>query len=189
MDVTVASIFSEAREISTIFLMPGQQSGTIERNSLLDLESRVFTNTFPAKLKTLEAKLRPQISSVLHIPHLNQQSFVNVSRQLQQLGLGELFRSDSSNLRGIQETTAAPIHMSDFLQINRVSLCDTSAKPKSSEITSSFLNVKSNLNKYHQNTQSHYAENIIKLDKPFLYIIRHNPSQLILYVGRFNPVE
>nr|XP_029728791.1 mucin-3A-like [Aedes albopictus] len=189
MDVTVASIFAEAREISTIFLMPGQQSGSIERNSLLDLENRVFTKTFPAKLKLLEAKLRPQISSVLHIPHLNQQSFVNVSRQLQQLGLGELFRSDSSNLRGIQETTAAPIHMSEFLQINRVSLCDTSVKQKSSEITSSFLNVKSNLKKYYQNTQREHAENVIKLDKPFLYIIRHNPSQLILYVGRFNPVE
>ncbi|XP_062544709.1 uncharacterized protein LOC134211642 [Armigeres subalbatus] len=190
MDVSVASVFSEAREISTLFLMPGQQGGTIEWNSLLHLENSILKN-FPLKLRLLETKLRPQLNSVLHIPHLNQHSFVNVSRQLHQLGLGELFHGDSSNLRGIQETTVAPIHMSEFLQVNRVSLCGTSVKERSSEMYSSFADVKNNLKKYRrtQNANQGNNENVIKFDKPFLYIIRHNPSQLILYVGRFNPVE
>lgn len=27
----------------------------------------------------------------------------------------------------------------------------------------------------------------LKLDRPFLYFVRHNPSGLILHMGRFNP--
>lgn len=27
----------------------------------------------------------------------------------------------------------------------------------------------------------------IKLDRPFLYFVRHNPTGLILHMGRFNP--
>lgn len=27
----------------------------------------------------------------------------------------------------------------------------------------------------------------LKLDRPFLYLVRHNPSGMILYMGRFNP--
>lgn len=27
----------------------------------------------------------------------------------------------------------------------------------------------------------------LKLDRPFLYFVRHNPTGLILYMGRFNP--
>ena len=27
----------------------------------------------------------------------------------------------------------------------------------------------------------------LKLDQPFLYFVRHNPTGLILHIGRFNP--
>ncbi|XP_065095153.1 ovalbumin-like, partial [Ochlerotatus camptorhynchus] len=196
MDVTVTSIFSESRDISTILLMPGQQGGVLEKNSLLSLENDIFTHNFPSKIKLLETKLKPHLSSILLIPHLNQQSFVNISDQLHQLGLGELFNSESSNLRGIQETTAAPIHLSEVLLINRVSLCNADRKQRLSDRYPSLMDLKSNLSKYIESTQSAkdhdamiYNENVLKLDKPFLYIIRHNPSQLILYVGRFNPVK
>lgn len=27
----------------------------------------------------------------------------------------------------------------------------------------------------------------LKLDRPFLYFVRHNPSGIILHMGRFNP--
>lgn len=196
MDVTVASIFSETRDISTILLMPGQQGGILEKNSIINLENNIFSHNFPSKIKLLETKLKPHLSNVLLIPHLNQQSFVNISEQLHQLGLGELFNSESSNLRGIQETTAAPIHLSEVLLINRVSLCNADRKQKLRDRYPELLDMKSNLSKYIEKTKSAkehdamlFNENVLKLDKPFLYIIRHNPSQLILYVGRFNPVE
>lgn len=37
------------------------------------------------------------------------------------------------------------------------------------------------------NRQTNENKPRVKLDKPFLYFVRHNPTGLILFMGRFNP--
>lgn len=45
------------------------------------------------------------------------------------------------------------------------------------------------LNPYiRQHRQADFTEKPrMKMDKPFIYVIRHNPTGLILHIGRFNP--
>ena len=81
--------------------------------------------------------------------------------------------------------------MSDYDE-NLDALANGDSDPESEESWSSLSNVEDDpMGQESIGRSSRQGENSekprLKLDRPFLYFVRHNPTGLILHMGRFNP--
>uniref|UniRef100_A0A8D9E2Z2 Serpin domain-containing protein n=1 Tax=Cacopsylla melanoneura TaxID=428564 RepID=A0A8D9E2Z2_9HEMI len=122
------------------------------------------------------------------------------------MGLKDVFSSEKADLRGLNGIPN-DLHLSDIIQVNTFSTCaeenigarhhietfPVSAQRVGREETFQSVTPES------YDAYSHLPLNLrprqgripdaprLRFDRPFLYLVRHNPTGMILYMGRFNP--
>ncbi|XP_059480023.1 mucin-2-like [Neocloeon triangulifer] len=194
---------------STVFVMPGKP-GT---NSfagvplLARLEARLISRrAWSGLLRNLQ---RSEHAIDVQVPRFEHRSVLNLTVPLSRMGLKDVFVEGKADLRGVNGIQE--LYLSDISQMNVFSLCSTpdaeghvETYPSSKRTgrlgsrggedyeddydwrTGSLLKVPLPLRPRQARLPA--SENSrLKIDRPFLYFIRHNPTGMILHIGRFNP--
>lgn len=184
LDTIVASIQEdENSNISTVFMMPGRQSllnsklGPID--DLLNLEKQLIEDpsVYNLMLRTL-AKRDPM---EIQLPRFSHRSIINSTEILWKMGFNELLTKNRANLQGLGATNEQ-LYLSDLMQINTFTNCANHFKDiHHDEDTISSLSASDRQRKDSQKITR------LRFNRPFLYFVRHNPTGLIIHMGRFNP--
>lgn len=213
LDATAITLSPES-VVSTILVLPGQQGQVAPGDGLARLEQRLLESSYRrgAWSRLLRSLLfRPGLE--LQIPRFSHRSVLNLTNGLQRLGLGEVFAYDRADLRGINGLSNE-LYLSDVIQVNTFSTCGEDvigARHHIETYPSSPQRVGRRVSRrirrrspdqYDGVDTAFYASLPLNLrprqarlpdiprlryDRPFLYIVRHNPTGMILYIGRFNP--
>ncbi|CAG9854073.1 unnamed protein product [Phyllotreta striolata] len=199
LDATAVSVGNKNHTTSTIFVMPGQQGVQTPGDGLSRLEKSLAESSFKKGawsrlLRSLIA--RPGLE--VQIPKINHRSVVNATEVLKQMGFVELFKKGQADLVGMNGISN-DLYLSDVVQVNQFTTCSEKRTDHHSEIyPNSVRRFRSNealsgvrhseLPLPLRPRQARKPEvPRLKFDRPFLYFVRHNPTGLILHIGRFNP--
>lgn len=208
MDATAVALGTDS-VVSTILVLPGQQGQVAPGDGLARLEQRLIETSYRRGGWTrLLRSLLPRPGLELQVPRFSHRSVLNVSSTLQRMGLKDLFNENKADLRGLNGFSN-DLHLSDVVQINTFSTCgeDTIGarhhietypvspqrmgrdepelypRPEDlddKDITRVPLNLRPRQARLPDNPR-------LRFDRPFIYMVRHNPTGMILYMGRFNP--
>lgn len=206
LDATAVSIGNTNQVISTIFVMPGQQGHSAPGDVLLRLEARLLdTSYMPQTWTQLLRSMLPRPNLEVQIPRFSHKSIINITNSLKKMGLKEMFDSKKSDLRGLTGSKHN-LYFSDILQVNEFTNCGESQQlhmemyPSYNETDYQMEQLRSY--RYFEEQRRRYTHIPLPLrprqarlpdvarlrfDRPFLYFVRHNPTGLILHMGRFNP--
>ena len=175
LDVTTVEVPYEKDELSIIFMLPGKISEFVV-DGLNRIEKVLDANSWENLLKSFV----PQ-SMDLKVPLLNSHCLLNLNETLISLGLNDSFsnEADFSGMNGADD-----LKISSFLQVNELSF----------ETTDSLYNKRSAKNTFVDDKVYSFIKRKIRqqnvyeltLERQFMYIVRHNPTGLILYIGRYH---
>lgn len=210
LDATAVTLSPES-VISTVFVLPGQQGQVAPGDGLARLEQRLLESSYRrgAWSRLLRSLLsRPGLE--VQLPRFSHKSILNLTLGLQRMGLDEIFSPDKADLRGINGLPNE-LYLSDIVQVNTFSMCGEEAVGARHHIEtfpSITQRARNNQNDFkymyseHDYAQQNYSaipsnwrpkqarlpdNPRLRFDRPFLYLVRHNPTGMILYIGRFNP--
>lgn len=206
LDATAVSIGPSNQAISTIFVMPGQQGHSAPGDVLLRLEARLLDATYmPQTWTQLLRSMLPRSNLEVQIPRFSHKSVINITNSLKKLGLKDMFDPKKADLRGLTGSVHN-LYFSDILQVNEFANCGDTQQlhmevyPSYNE--SEYSNEQLRSYRYFEEESKRFS-NIplplrprqarlpevarLRFDRPFLYFVRHNPTGLILHMGRFNP--
>lgn len=208
LDATAASVGTQDSLVSLILVLPGQQGQTAPGDGLQRLETRLIDSSYRrgAWSRLLRSLVhRPGLE--LQLPRFSHRSLLNVTAPLQRMGLRDLFSAEHADLRGINGL-ASDLHLADIVQVNTFSTCAEDSRhhvevyPTSPQRSgrdeldekgpTAFDDLDdlglSSLPLALRPRQARLPNALrLKFDRPFLYFLRHNPTGLILHMGRFNP--
>lgn len=135
--------------------------------------------------RTLDGLMRSFVSHKLElqIPFLDSNSVINLNESFVSLGLESAF-SDKADFSGING--AKNLHISSFFQANKFSLRSESRDKREAEVVEARVRqidrVITMLSR--RNRQNEIYP--LSFDREFLYMVRHNPTGLIVYIGRYH---
>ncbi|XP_028982104.1 mucin-17-like [Diachasma alloeum] len=201
LDATAIALGGPKKLVSTIFVIPGQQGFTAPGDNLELLEERLIRGaTHDGVWNKLLKVVIPRPGLELQVPKFSHRSVINATAALKRMGLQGLF-DKHADLKGINGV-GADLHLTDVLQMNLFSTCGdeniqsgrhhVEVYPSSSQRNArSSPQPKAYKSRISEPSSSIQREDTdkprLKLDRPFLYFVRHNPTGLILHMGRFNP--
>ncbi|CAB3364615.1 Hypothetical predicted protein [Cloeon dipterum] len=194
---------------STVFVMPGKPGSNSYAGVplLARLEARLISRrAWSGLLRNLQ---RTEYAIDVQVPRFEHRSVLNLTVPLSRMGLKELFSKGSADLRGVNGIQE--LYLSDITQMNVFSLCSTpdaeghvETYPSSKRTgrlgsrggedeeddydwkSSSVLKMPLPLRP--RQARIPMSDNPrLKIDRPFMYFVRHNPTGMILHIGRFNP--
>jgi len=214
LDATAASIGSDNALVSVVMVLPGQQGQQAPGDGLQRLEQRLIETSYRrGAWSRLLRSLLPRPGLELQIPRFSHRSLLNVTSPLQRMGLKDLFSAERADLRGLNGL-ANDLHLSDIIQVNTFSTCAEESIGSRHHVevypTSPQRSGREELDEDPQTGSKNFDDvddlglsslplavrprqarlpdaPRLRFDRPFLYFVRHNPTGLILYVGRFNP--
>jgi hypothetical protein len=214
LDATAASIVSDNSLVSLIMVLPGQQGQQAPGDGLQRLEQRLIEASYRrGAWSRLLRSLLPRPGLELQIPRFSHRSLLNVTSPLQRMGLKDLFIAEHADLRGINGFTN-DLHLSDIIQVNTFSTCAEDAVGSRHHVevypTSPQRSGREDLDENQKEGSANFDDwddlglsslplalrprqarlpdaPRLRFDRPFLYFVRHNPTGLILHMGRFNP--
>ena len=115
----------------------------------------------------------------LDVPAITSHSVLNLNDSLISLGITEAF-SDSADFSGINGGKS--LRISSFVQANKFSLTrserarrDVRARVRKVDRVINMLTRRNRQNQVYQ----------LKFEREFLYVVRHNPTGLVIYIGRY----
>ena len=115
----------------------------------------------------------------LDVPAITSHSVLNLNDSLISLGITEAF-SDSADFSGINGGKS--LRISSFLQANKFSL--TSSERTKRDVRARVRKVDRVINMLtRRNRQNQVYQ--LKFEREFLYVVRHNPTGLVIYIGRY----
>ena len=116
----------------------------------------------------------------VEVPTFTSQSVLNLNESLISLGITEAF-GDKADFSGINGGKSLKI--SSFLQANKFSLEKNSRRKR--EVVARVRKVDRVISMLtRRNRQNQVYQ--LKLEREFLYVVRHNPTGLVIYIGRYN---
>lgn len=119
----------------------------------------------------------------LEAPFLDSNSVLNLNESFTSLGLESAF-SDEADFSGING--ARNLHISSFFQVNKFSFESPSREKREAEFVEARVRkvdrVISMLSR--RNRQNEIYQ--LSFEREFLYMVRHNPTGLIVYIGRYH---
>ncbi len=102
--------------------------------------------------------------------HFALRSFVNLNETLQSFGMIDAFDRNRADFTGVNG--ANDLFLTAFSQINQLQI-----SPSKSLLT--------RLNRQVAEVQHNHHHYVLKFERQFLYAIRHNPTGMITYLGRY----
>ena len=156
------------------------------------MEKKTLHLVFPGGLSKVESKLDQKsleglmTSFVSHqlelqVPHLHSNSVLNLNNSYASLGIDSAF-SDKADFSGING--AKNLRISSFIQANTFQF-DGSNRRKRDVVQARVRKVDpvfSLLSR--QNRQNEIYQ--LSFERQFLYMVRHNPTGLLVYIGRYH---
>ncbi|XP_063986995.1 mucin-2 [Diachasmimorpha longicaudata] len=202
LDATAIALGGPHKLVSMIFVIPGQQGFTAPGDNVELLEERLIRGaTHDGVWNKLLKVVIPRPGLELQVPKFSHRSVINATAALKKMGLQDLF-DKHADLKGINGV-GIDLHLTDVLQMNLFSTCGdeniqsgrhhVEVYPSGTQRNARLfaLEPKTYQSKVSEPSSSIQREDIdkprLKLDRPFLYFVRHNPTGLILHMGRFNP--
>ncbi|XP_034937791.1 mucin-5AC [Chelonus insularis] len=216
LDATAIALGGLDKIVSTIFIVPGQPGATAPGDNLYKLEHRLVEGALhDGTWNKLLKVIIPRPGLELQIPKFSHRSIINATSALKSIRLHELFdkHADLKGINGIGHD----LHLADVFQMNLFSTCGDEnilsgkhheeiypASPQRNARVDE-NNLKNEQDKFEDirnhsddddednNRLAKFSRQVenekprLKLDRPFLYVVRHNPTGLILHMGRFNP--
>lgn len=214
LDATAASLGSDNSLVSLVMVLPGQQGQQAPGDGLQRLEQRLIESSYRrGAWSRLLRSLLPRPGLEIQIPRFSHRSLLNVTSPLQRMGLKDLFSAEHADLRGINGL-ANSLHLSDIIQVNTFSTCAEENVGSRHHVevypTSPQRSGREELDEDSKKGSVHFDDMDdlglsslplalrprqarlpdaprLRFDRPFLYFVRHNPTGLILHMGRFNP--
>lgn len=160
-------------ELSLVLLLPGKISEFVA-GGLEKLEEKLNERSWNKLLKSFVSH---QLE--LEVPALTSHSVLNLNESLISLGITEAF-SDDADFSGINGGKSLKI--SSFIQANKFSFEEESrakrevkARVRQVDRVISMLARRNRQNQVYQ----------LKFEREFLYVVRHNPTGLVIYIGRY----
>ncbi|KAK9872659.1 hypothetical protein WA026_018793 [Henosepilachna vigintioctopunctata] len=216
LDATAVALGDKDNTISFIFVLPGRQGINALGDGLSRLEKRLVESSFQkGAWARLLRTLVPRPELEVQIPRFSHRSIINATAALKHMGLTTLFDINKADLRGLNGV-AHDLHLSDMLQFNHFSLCGNANTGHGHHSEYYPATARRSLRKHRRLDQFEQQKILhddplyiinylslplnlrprqarvpqiprLRLDRPFLYFVRHNPTGFILHMGRFNP--
>ena len=160
LGVQVVSLPYKGETVSMILLVPNERFG------LKALESRLS----PEKLNALTSQLSKE-KVVLSMPRMKLEFSLDLIPILQSLGIHDVFDGDKADLSGIsgnRDLFVSGVYHKAFLEVNEEG-------SEAAAATAAVMMLNSMPAKPVRITCNH----------PFLFLIKHNPTRSVLFMGRF----
>ncbi|XP_071409497.1 ovalbumin-like [Pithys albifrons albifrons] len=147
-------------ELSLLVLLPDDISGLQELENKISFE-KLTEWTSPSVMEQKRVKV--------YLPRMKMEEKYNLTSVLTTLGMTDLF-SPSANLSGI--SSAEGLKVSEAIHEAYLEVTEEGTEVAGSEVETGDIQ-----------DSSEFEEFIV--DHPFLFLIRHNPSNMILFFGRY----
>ncbi|XP_063231283.1 mucin-2 isoform X2 [Bacillus rossius redtenbacheri] len=196
LDATAAALGGADSLVSTVLLLPGQQGNVAPGDSVAALEERLWNSAWS---RGAWSSLLPHPGLELQLPRFSHRSMLNLTDTLQRMGLKDLFSEGRADLKGLNGL-ANDLHLSDIVQVNTFGTCGEltadarhhvevfpGASQRSGRREARRLDLYSIPLELRPRQAREPDAPRLRFDRPFLYAVRHNPTGLILHMGRFNP--
>nr|CAD7570454.1 unnamed protein product [Timema californicum] len=200
LDATAISLGGADTTVSTVMVLPGQQG------QLASLEERLVDSPYAeGAWSRLLRTLHPRSGLELQLPRFSHRSQVNVTSALRRMGLRDLFAQGRADLKGLNGLSN-DLHLADMVQVNTFSTCSEESRDSRRHVevfpaATQRVGREEDDGELEGNEQDVVSIPLalrprqarvpegprLRFDRPFLYLVRHNPTGLILHMGRFNP--
>ncbi|NXB67779.1 OVALX protein, partial [Struthidea cinerea] len=147
-------------ELSLLVLLPDDVSGLEQLENKISYE-RLLEWTSPKVMEKKRVKV--------YLPRMKIEEKYNLTSVLTSLGMSDLF-SPSANLSGI--SSAQSLRMSEAVHVAYMEVTEEGTVAGGSEVVTGDIQHSSELEEF-------------RADHPFLFLIKHNPSDMILLFGRY----
>ncbi|NXD29830.1 OVALX protein, partial [Spelaeornis formosus] len=148
-------------ELSLLVLLPDDVSGLAQLENKINFE-KLTEWTSPKVMEKKRVKV--------YLPRMKIEEKYNLTSVLTSLGMTDLF-SPSANLSGI--SSAESLRISEAIHEAYMEVTEEGTEAGDSEVVTEDI--------------QHSSEfEVFRADHPFLFYIKHNPSNLILFFGRFS---
>lgn len=173
--------------MSLIFVSPGQQGNVAPGDGLPQLERRLLT---PAAWSRLLRSLLPRPGLELQVPRFSHRSLLNATGALHRLGLRDLLTPGRADLRGLDGL--GDLHLADVLAATALTTCAGESGHAEAYPARAARLLDADLSDLPLALRPRQARRPpaparLRYDKPFFYAVRHNPTGVVLHMGRFNP--
>nr|CAD7257605.1 unnamed protein product [Timema shepardi] len=182
LDATAISLGGADTTVSTVMVLPGQQG------QLASLEERLVDSPYAeGAWSRLLRTLHPRSGLELQLPRFSHRS---------------QGRADLKGLNGLSND----LHLADMVQVNTFSTCSEESRDSRRHVevfpaATQRVGREEDDGELEGNEQDVVSIPLalrprqarvpegprLRFDRPFLYLVRHNPTGLILHMGRFNP--
>ncbi|XP_053663946.1 mucin-5AC [Anopheles marshallii] len=205
LDATILALPGSTSNVSVYFLKPSTAGGITE------LETHLRNQSIANVLKLFPDETVRTAYAEVQLPHFTQTTIFNMTESIRQLGLQNLFEANVANFNGLQDSSTSNLYLSEILQTDSFALCagsDTATRilplrsfstnlikhdgqtigERSDDPTSGRLMWRNRRKLAFRNRSASddpNTPNKLVFDSPFLYLVRHNPTGMVLYMGRY----
>uniref|UniRef100_A0A182NLW1 Serpin domain-containing protein n=1 Tax=Anopheles dirus TaxID=7168 RepID=A0A182NLW1_9DIPT len=206
LDATILALPGATSNVSVFFLKPSDAA------AITDLEAQLHNQSIANVLKLFPDETVRTAYAEVQLPYFTQTTMYNMTQSIRQLGLQNLFDPTTANFNGLQDSSTSNLFLSEIIQTDSFALCGGDDVVGRSLPLRSYS---TNLAKYgqqrlarqsrspalihpiHRNRRkllyrnrsasdpAQVAGSTLAFDTPFLYLVRHNPTGMVLYTGRF----
>ena len=119
----------------------------------------------------------------LQVPVLDSSSIFNLNESFASLGLESAF-SDKADFSGING--AKNLHISSFFQANKFRFRSDSREKREAEVIEARVRQVDRVITMMSRRNRQNEIYPLSFEREFLYMVRHNPTGLIVYIGRYH---
>jgi serine protease inhibitor len=175
LGVTAVEIPYIKEDLSLILMLPGKISEFLV-NGLDKIEENLDTNTWENILESFVLR-----NLEVQVPKLKTHCVLNLNETLVSLGVDDSFseQADFSGINGAED-----LKISSFFQVNELSIDASQStrikrKVKEKAIIDKVISMITRNSRQEETYQ-------LSFERQFMYIVRHNPTGLVLYIGRYH---
>ncbi|NXI10839.1 OVALX protein, partial [Irena cyanogastra] len=158
--IKVLELPYDREELSLLVLLPDNVSG------LAQLENKI---SYEKLLEWTSPKVMEKKRVKVYLPRMKIEEKYNLTSVLTSLGMTDLF-SPSANLSGI--SSAEGLRVSEAIHKAYIEVTEEGTEAGGSEVVTGDIQHSSEFEEF-------------RADRPFLFLIKHNPSDMILIFGRY----
>ena len=175
LDAIAVEIPYDGKDLSLIIVSPGKMS-KYTHESLGKIEAKINSKSWENLLKLFVSR-----KVDLQIPIFQTQSLLELNDTMIALGTEDMFskNADFSGINGSKD-----LYLSSFIQSNKF-LLNAKLKGRRNDFVHEAHVEKIERSRNKRSQEALYHE--LKFDTEFMYMVRHNPTGLLLFIGRYDP--